>query len=91
MTRTVTVTLTGLARGGELQATVTLSTIRPRCIEYSLARVTVDLDGCEVSCMAQGITDTSALKSVAQWLIKTFGAKAASFSGAAEPPIRAAA
>jgi hypothetical protein len=90
MTRTVTVTLTGLARGGELRATVALSTIRPRCIDYSLARVTVDVDGCEISCMAQGITDTSALTSVAQWLIKTFGAKAASFGRGAET-IRAAA
>lgn len=75
MTRTVDVKLTGLARGGELVTVVSLSTIRPRCIEYSLASVTVDIDGCQVSCQAQGITETTALASIARWLVKTLGAK----------------
>jgi hypothetical protein len=91
MTRTVNITLTGLARGGELLAVVTLATIKPRCIEYSLASVTVDVDGCQVSCQSQGITETSALQSIAQWLIKTFGAKAAAVSRNQPSDVRAAA
>jgi hypothetical protein len=78
MTRTVNVTLTGLARGGELVTVVSLSEIRPRCIEYALACVTVEIDGCQVSCQAQGVTETTALASIARWLVRTFGAKSAS-------------
>lgn len=91
MTRTVTVILTGLARGGELQTVVALSTVRPRCIEYSLARVSVEVDGCHVTCEAQGITDESALTSVARWLLQTFGAKAACIGHVAGVSLRAAA
>lgn len=89
MTRTVNVKLTGLARGGELLAVVTLSTIRPRCIEYSLAKVSIDVDGDAVTYEAVAMTDTSALTNMAQWLIAKFGATAASINR--EPGVRAAA
>lgn len=79
-TKRFSVTLVGLERGDELQAVISLRTVHPRCIDYSLATVTVAIDGCRVTCEAEGITDDSALTSVAQWMIRTFGAKAASIS-----------
>jgi hypothetical protein len=80
MTRTVHVKLVGLARGGELLAVVTLFTIKPRCLEYWVAKVTVDVDGREISCQTTGLTDTWVLTSVAQWLVQTFGAQSVSVS-----------
>lgn len=75
MTRSVHVKLVGLARGGELLAVVTLFTIKPRCLEYWVAKVTVEVDGREISCQTTGLTDMAALSSVAQWLVQTFGAE----------------
>jgi hypothetical protein len=91
MTRRIHVKLVGLARGGELLAVVTLSTIKPRCIEYWVAKVTVDVDGSEISCQVTGLTDTSALTSIAHWLMDTFGAKAAGVSREAMEEMLAAA
>jgi hypothetical protein len=90
MTRKVSIVLTGLARGGELRAAVTLTTVRPRCIDYSVATVTVDVDGHEVEHESMGITDTSALTSTAEWLIEKFGAKAAIVNRDPAPPLRTA-
>jgi hypothetical protein len=61
----------------ELRASITLSTVRPRCIDYSAADVVVQVKGEEVRHQCIAITDTSALTSMAQWLIEKFGAKAA--------------
>jgi hypothetical protein len=90
VTRTANVVLTGLARGTELRATITLSTVRPRCIDYSAAEVVVQVNGQEVRHQCIAMTDTSALTSMAHWLIEKFGAKAASINREPMPDARTA-
>jgi hypothetical protein len=80
MPRKISVKLGGLPRGGELIAEVILSTIRPRCIDYSVAKVTLHVDGREISCQTTGLTDASALEHVVQWLVGTFGASTVSMA-----------
>lgn len=91
MTRKAKVVLTGLVRGTEVHANVTLSTVRPRCIDYCAADVTIEVDGREVTHQVLAMTDTSALTSMAQWLIEKFGAKVASVSREPAPDVRASA
>ena len=90
MTRRANVVLTGLARSTQVHATVTLSTVRPRCIDYSAADVTINIGGREVTHQVLAMTDTSALTGMAQWLIERFGAKAASINLEQAPSPRAA-
>lgn len=80
MTRKVSIALTRLSRHGRWDALVTVATIRRRCIDCSAATVSVNVNGSEVTHQCIGITDTSALTSMAQWLLEKFGAKAASIN-----------
>ena len=73
VTRVVPIVLSGLARGGDLRATITLTTAHPRCIDYDAVTAVVEVDGQEIMYQAIGITERSALADVATWLVNKFG------------------
>jgi len=84
--RVVPIVLSGLARGGELRATLTLTTVHPRCIDYDAATVIVDVDGEEILYQAIGITERSALANVATWVRLFCGDRISSRFRSVDPP-----
>lgn len=90
MARTLHITLTGVPGGAELDAVVTLTRIKPMCLDYTSATALVFVDGEQRAFETVCLTDETALKQVARWFVDKFGATSATKRAEFWPSVSAA-